>query len=1023
MPTLRSQYQHVRNDLSKCVKTSVGGTNNNIDRMVASVQSSIPINTQNNFQKGIENLISPSKGVVNVTVASSSNSEEEKNFGQPVKNLISPGGGKKSSRSRKNSSRNSTGSRKSSQGSSRRSSGSLSEDVLNTATVVCTATTNETPVYTSSSMPTLLTPGGGLTYNSSFASYKHLAESAIMQSLQVSQKLPMDPLPNVYTDESNFLYLDQQLMAHQPYIPLLMKTRMDPLQHHELSSARSSEFRHDKGGGGARQHQDAAAAASSLHLGGARQHQDAAAAASSLHLRHHNIETSSSDDYKGHEMTARNLDLLRHQENVVRAHHELYNSRYHKELRPDVALSISGSSSNLSHAHREMSSSMQSLVSRPLAPASSMSSLVSDLQEEGSICSDEALRNLLEKNDCFETKEGLERRHDIVKSLDTLVKQWTRSCGIKKGLNYTLLESNQGKVLTYGSCKLEANDQDADMDLICIAPNFVERNDFFNNLFDTLKSQPCVKDLRRLPEVFVPVMKFKFNDIEIDFTFSQLNLEVPENEEELLDEKYTRSLSDRCLRSLNGYRATCQILTLVPNVKVFQLALCAIKLWGRVNGVYGNILGYLGGASWAILVAKTCQEQSRNSYDPTAKEIVFAFFQMYSEWKWPNPVFIRQVADQPMGAWNPNLNNQDRDHVMPIITSSVPQMNSAVNISKSVQRYIQERMRKAHNVCIKIQNGEKTWGALFKPFSFYEEYETFIKITGNCDQDSCFWFGCLESKLRHFKEKIEMSSKIHSVRIWPKGYIRADSRDISTWSSQTWFIGFVGSGSQAENIIHEDFHTLKERCYSDLKKNYGHNYVTRAFSVHMEIIHRSEIFKFLRFEELKMKCMDNETYSTSAQDICSQASTPAGGGRGGQGGGGGGHSAAYPQGVGQEVYTESGHSNHISYSYASTTAARFSDTSNTGATSDWIKLLASQCSVKPARSSPRFPGRTRRDSTPSSTASSNVSTKCLSLLPSYRSEFVSEPWWCRQSFSSNNFLSQAASKLAQTGKFTEAYSR
>jgi len=50
-----------------------------------------------------------------------------------------------------------------------------------------------------------------------------------------------------------------------------------------------------------------------------------------------------------------------------------------------------------------------------------------------------------------------------------------------------------------------------------------------------------------------------------------------------------------------------------------------------------------------------------------------------------------------------------------------------------------------------------------------------------------------------------------------------------------------------------------------------------------------------------MKCMDNETYSTSAQDMCSQASTPAGGGRGGQGARG--HAAPYSQGVGQSVGT------------------------------------------------------------------------------------------------------------------------
>ena len=34
---------------------------------------------------------------------------------------------------------------------------------------------------------------------------------------------------------------------------------------------------------------------------------------------------------------------------------------------------------------------------------------------------------------------------------------------------------------------------------------------------------------------------------------------------------------------------------------------------------------------------------------------------------------------------------------------SVPQMNSAVNINKSIQKYIQEKMSEAHQICHQIQ--------------------------------------------------------------------------------------------------------------------------------------------------------------------------------------------------------------------------------------------------------------------------------------------------------------------------------
>jgi len=63
-------------------------------------------------------------------------------------------------------------------------------------------------------------------------------------------------------------------------------------------------------------------------------------------------------------------------------------------------------------------------------------------------------------------------------------------------------------------------------------------------------------------------------------------------------------------------------------------------------------------------------------------------------------------------------------------------------------------MMYAHQICLQIQHGKADWDALFKPFEFYKEYESYIKITGSCEHDSSFWFGCLESKLRHFKRKL-----------------------------------------------------------------------------------------------------------------------------------------------------------------------------------------------------------------------------------------------------------------------------
>lgn len=77
-----------------------------------------------------------------------------------------------------------------------------------------------------------------------------------------------------------------------------------------------------------------------------------------------------------------------------------------------------------------------------------------------------------------------------------------------------------------------------------------------------------------------------------------------------------------------GSRVTDEILHLVPNVETFRTALRAIKFWAKRRGIYSNVLGFLGGVAWAMLVARVCQLYP----NACGASIVARFFRIMSKW-------------------------------------------------------------------------------------------------------------------------------------------------------------------------------------------------------------------------------------------------------------------------------------------------------------------------------------------------------------------------------------------------------
>lgn len=105
----------------------------------------------------------------------------------------------------------------------------------------------------------------------------------------------------------------------------------------------------------------------------------------------------------------------------------------------------------------------------------------------------------------------------------------------------------------------------------------------------------------------------------------------------LKDENLFNKLCAHSQNSLNGLRATQNLMKQVPNIKNYRNTLRVIKLWAMRRGIYSHTFGYLGGVSYAIMVAKICQDNPLLE----VADLVYKFFEVYSEWKWLEAVSIK----------------------------------------------------------------------------------------------------------------------------------------------------------------------------------------------------------------------------------------------------------------------------------------------------------------------------------------------------------------------------------------------
>lgn len=436
------------------------------------------------------------------------------------------------------------------------------------------------------------------------------------------------------------------------------------------------------------------------------------------------------------------------------------------------------------------------------------------------LLSSENLEETLRTNGYFESEIELAHRIDVMSKINDLAKKWIKNVSIEKNLPAEIAENVGGGVRTFGSYRLGVHSKGGDIDTVLIAPSHIDRKDFFTSFFDLLRQQNEIRDLRSVADAFVPVIKFEFDGIELDMVFARLQLTTIPDDLNLNDDQLLINLDPWSIRSLNGCRVADEILNLIPKKETFRSTLRAIKFWAKNAGLYSNALGFFGGVTWAILVARICQLYP----NATTSTLVQKFFRVYADWPWPNPIYLKMTENSRLNfpVWDPVNNPHDKQHRMPIITPSYPQQNSTHNVTRSTQKLIVQEIKRGFEIVNEIIASKSKWDRLFVRIPFFDRYKHFVLLLLSAtDEDHLrYWTGLIEANIRRLIQNLEQHPSIDIAHVTSETHIPNgnvfSSEILSSGNHHTWIIGLQFQ----TKIVQIDF-TRNIRMFKDLLENFA----------------------------------------------------------------------------------------------------------------------------------------------------------------------------------------------------------
>ncbi|ETO32338.1 poly (a) polymerase type 1, partial [Reticulomyxa filosa] len=368
--------------------------------------------------------------------------------------------------------------------------------------------------------------------------------------------------------------------------------------------------------------------------------------------------------------------------------------------------------------------------------------------------------------------EKSSKRDKVIAEIERMACEWVQMVSRSKGIEDT---SQKAFVCSYGSYSLGVHLDSSDIDLLCIAPVHVTSHDFFTHFLHSLQCNPNISNILSIPTAFIPLLKFTYQDIEVDMVFGQWNEEVIDlttfdlsddyifpNKESIMSVNGLGGAFVQKKKKKNNRKKICEFgimkgaritqwikkaspqLGCLPKVpsyyQILGSTLCFFFFFGEKKKkikkcIYSNVLGYLGGISWTIMVAHICQKYPNAS----VAVIITHFFHTFASWKFesiePIPIMINQLKfdeDETGWGWRPDTSKQDW---MVILTPLHPMINCAHNVIEPTYNVIMSELRAADVIIGKRSHcidgtvdviNVALWKSLFRPNQFFKLRHAFF---------------------------------------------------------------------------------------------------------------------------------------------------------------------------------------------------------------------------------------------------------------------------------------------------------